>query len=69
MFLQFLLRFEHTVAVVALDPCVNNWLNHDDLNKSLVINKLSCHCLFNDSSNYVLNIKGQFNTLGSLFKG
>lgn len=28
--LQFLLRFEHTVAVVALDPYVNDWLSLDD---------------------------------------
>ena len=62
MFLLFLLCFEHTVAVVALDPCVNDWLNHDDLNKSLVINKLSRHSTKNDGSIYVLNLKGQFNS-------
>jgi hypothetical protein len=29
-FLLFLLRFEHTVAVVALGPYVNDWLSLGD---------------------------------------
>ena len=68
MSLKFLLRFEHTVAVVALGPYVNDRLSLDGLNKLLVINKLSCHYLLNDSSIYILNIKGQFNSDGHFFR-